>query len=652
MICKQRLIAAVGLLAIFHGSIAIKLYSDEIQIPEPKRNPDIGYITRDIPEVSYVPITGDRYTQLVPDTLDIAEMATLAIHAITEITNPEMDYEWYTRTLHYRRPPVMVQTGNTVNCQYKVMEALALLRYVSGSNENLQVDQRWKEVALHLIGPDGLAYWPVQGRAWGEPGEGYTLPMLGDQSRGQYCTPGFMGRLVSLLGIYSMKDDDAVWEVQAKQMVDRLHELVVDKGDYASLPAASIAPGATVGPDAAMSTGTWASLNGWLIEGLAHHAKATGYEPSRTLALKLARFVMDHSGIFDPDGAFLVFDHFHHHSACVLGIVELAAVTGDRELVEWAHKAFQHGKSLGDTIIGFFPEGQRVYKEDGTYSYKYHGGVESGETCEIADMIALGLELGALGYDHCWDDVDKWIRNHFAESQMRKSDWFARMQAAIPEPVTREVQPNETTANVAERNIGAFAGFSLPNDLIPEAMPSDRFRGQTFMHCCLGNGSRAVYYIWEHMLHYNDGLLRVNLLLNRASAWADVHSFIPYEGQVDIHVKEDLKLEVRLPEWARFDEVTCSVNGDGREISSSGRYAVVGRVKGGDRVSIAFPITERTIRTNLGGRPYTLILKGNEVVFMAPAGRYYPLYQRAHYREDKVRWVRRERFVADASLDW
>jgi hypothetical protein len=627
--------------------------SAEIEIPEPKRNPIIGYITPEVPDVSYIPVTGNQYTELVPDTLDIAEMARLAIHGITEITNPEMDYEWYTRTLHYGQPPVMVQTGNTVNCQYKAMEALALLRYASGSNENLQVDQRWKEVALQLMGPDGIAYWPVEGRPWGEPGEGYTLPMLGDESRGQYCTPGFMGRLVSLMGIYAVKDDDPVWQTRSKQMVDRLHDLVIDKGDYASLPATSIAPGAVVEPDMAMATGTWASLNGWLIEGLAHHYLATGYEPSLKLANKLARYVMHHSGIFDDKGAYLVFDHFHHHSACILGIADLAAVTGNRELAEFAHGGYEYGKRMGDPIIGFFTEGQRFYNDDGTYTYKYHKGIESAETCEIADMIAIGMKLGELGYDHCWDDVDKWIRNHFVESQMKKSDWFGRLPGMSPEPMTtREVQANETSRDVPERNIGAFAGFSLPNDFIPEIAKSDSFRGQTFMHCCLGNGSRAVYYIWKNMLDFSKGRLRVNLLLNRASTWADIHSYIPYEGQVDVKVKKDLELEVRIPEWTQPGEVTCSINRVRMEISFNGRYAVVGDVKSGDKVSLMFPISERTVRTNLGGKPFTLVLKGNEVVFMDPPGKYYPLYQRDHYRENKVRWIQRERFAASTPFDW
>ena len=48
--------------------------------------------------------------------------------------------------------------------------------------------------------------------------------------------------------------------------------------------------------------------------------------------------------------------------------------------------------------------------------------------------------------------------------------------------------------------------------------------------CCAGNCARTIYYVWEHMVDFQGGHLRVNLLLNRASPWVDVHSYIPYAG--------------------------------------------------------------------------------------------------------------------------
>ena len=124
-----------------------------------------------------------------------------------------------------------------------------------------------------------------------------------------------------------------------------------------------------------------------------------------------------------------------------------------------------------------------------------------------------------------------------------------------------DTETHVTSKNVPERSIGAFAGYSRLNDLIPdhEIAPGDTVDGKTFMHCCLGNGSRAVFYIWRRMIDYNEGQLRINLLLNRASPWAEIHSYIPYEGRVDITIKKNLDLKVRIPEWTQPGDVSCRV---------------------------------------------------------------------------------------------
>ena len=80
------------------------------------------------------------------------------------------------------------------------------------------------------------------------------------------------------------------------------------------------------------------------------------------------------------------------------------------------------------------------------------------------------------------------------------------------------------------------------------------------MQCCTGNCTRAVYYAWKYILDYKDGRLRVNMLLNRASRWADVYSYIPYEGQVDLKMKMTCKnVLVHAPEWipTGSDQITA-----------------------------------------------------------------------------------------------
>ena len=169
----------------------------------------------------------------------------------------------------------------------------------------------------------------------------------------------------------------------------------------------------------------------------------------------------------------------------------------------------------------------------------------------------------------------------------------------------------------------------------------------------MGNGGRAIYYIWENILHYKDGKLRVNLLLNRASPWADVDSFIPYEGRVDVKIKQVSELSVRIPEWVHPEEAKCQLNGTDRPLSWEGRYAVVGKVEPKDVVTMTFPIFERTDKVKILAKEYTLTRKGNDVVHIDPPGKSdCPLYQREKYRENKARTKTVERFVAEQQIDW
>ena len=264
---------------------------------------------------------------------------------------------------------------------------------------------------------------------------------------------------------------------------------------------------------------------------------------------------------------------------------------------------------------------------------------EKGETCQLSDMIAIALRLSEARVGDYWDDADRWIRNHLAEAQLTNIDWVGRLSQDLP------IEPYSTTERVAERNIGAFAGGPDPNDWYAGA------HSHVLGHCCTANGSKVLFWIWERILRYQDGKLRVNLLLNRASKWADVDSYIPYQGRVDVQVKQGVDLSIRIPEWVTPAETHCKVNDKDRSLEWEGRYAKVGSVKLGDVVILTFPIFKRTDHAHIEKRPYTLVRKGNEVISIDPPGHHYPLYQRHHYSDDAPRWRRVTRFVSDEDIN-
>ena len=253
-----------------------------------------------------------------------------------------------------------------------------------------------------------------------------------------------------------------------------------------------------------------------------------------------------------PDGEYDMSDHNQHHchDLGLLAMADYAVLTGDRELLEFARKGYEHGRAIGNATIGFFPESDL--------------GPSTAEACAVGDMVALATLLSRSRAGDYWDDADRYLRNHFAELQLTDPQWLYRhLETQHPPRIHRFAGTNA----VVERNVGAFAGGLPPNDWYPK-------NERAIMHCCTGNCTRALYYAWENILNNSNGTVRVNLLLNRASPSVDVLSYIPYEGRVDFHVKAPLhKLEVRIPEWVKPDQVAGTIDGQEAQLHCASRYA-------------------------------------------------------------------------------
>jgi hypothetical protein len=434
-------------------------------------------------------------------------------------------------------------------------------------------------------------------------------------------------------------------------MIQRLAALAFDCGQFAYIPRGGLEPNAKFGPDATMPTGVTAVEGGniRLLQGLAQYYQVTGYEPAHQLAAKLARYAMGPAEYYDPQGRYLFSEfekgfvkgqypgiergkfggHFHAHSLGVLSILEYAIAMNDRVALEFSQSSYEWARTQGSTTVGFFPE-------------IILGGHYTGcESCEIGDMIAMAVKLSEAGMGDYWDDADRWFRNQFAEQQLVDGDWIPKMaatQKAMP------VEYNETDQRVVERSIGGFMGRSTANEA-----------GLILTHCCTGNCLRTIYYVWEHSVELRGDQMRVNLLLNRASEWADVYNHTPYRGRVELKIKKAVRsVLVRAPEWidGNSPDLTYQVNSTPRSVHWEGRYVNIGHVAAGDRVRVTFPISERTVKETIGAVAYTLIIKGNTVVSIDPPGKYGALYQRAAYRGDRAPMRKVQRFVPDQTLVW
>ena len=601
---------------------------------------------------------------MVPDTYDVQERARLVIHALTESTDPLADYEPY-YCAHFRtNPPVMVHSSWHGATFGKFIEAVALARIISGSDQNAHIEQKWMEVALKCQGADGLFYTPTRGRPWH-----YWEVSIGQHNRespigtakvetDQLLSPFGNGRMLSTFSLYAMRDGGPLWRNATRRMVDGLIELANERGDIAFFwPYIDLATKESPPDDVDPSH---SGIDGYshVVHGMVHAHRLLNYEPGLELAQKFVTYMRRY--FFEPDGSFLCGPgnpakaHFHCHSNALLSMLQFGRAVADDELIEFVATAYERAKKYvqnyrwedlrtvstpGANLLGYFPELVNSDEWEGS------------ELCEVSDMIGLALKMSEAGIADCWDDADRWIRNMFAEGQLLSTDWIYNLPTAgLVNPRPQALAPSfvdsySTTEHVPERNLGAFAGWPAANDWFVG-------NGSGIMHCCTVNSARALYWIWDGCVRYNSGQFRVNLLLNRTSPWADIDSHIPYKGQVDVKVKKRIDLSIRIPEWVKSNEAICKVNNKSHQLSWGGRFALIGNVMPDDVVSLHFPISERDEVVHVEKQRFNLVIKGNDVVSIDPPGRYGPLYQRIHYRSDATRWRETQRFLSEEQFRW
>jgi hypothetical protein len=585
----------------------------------------------DAAKVEVPSFPGERYEAEVPDTLDLAERAALAINAMTRVVVPEKDYEMCFVTEFRDDPPKLYLEWDGIFNTGKFLEALPLVRIMSGSDFNIDVDAKIMESYLHGAGPDGLFYCSVADRPWAFYAEWNAAEEIA-AIREPY---GFFfgeGRLIMAMCMWYQRDHDPRWQRLIEKKIDRLVEIGYKKDDAISFSRLFL-PGRNVTEEPEHS---W---DNWVPYGVTKYYQLTGYEPAREFArLQVNRL---RRKWFSDDGRFLLW-HFHLTAAGLIEILEYATAVGDAELIELVKNGYEFGKELGEPLTGFFPEVRRK-------------SFETCESCGVGDMIYLAIRLTQIGVGDYWEDADRWVRNHFVESQLTRMEWIEPHKIAALQSdewkeaaVRRKTMVEEGTLfpdekDALERSRGSWAGWTLANDAVVADRPG-------IMQCCTGNAARSIYYAWNAIVTAEGNNARVNLLLNRASPWLDVDSHLPYEGKVVIKNKTAKKLSVRIPEWTARDRVVCDVNGAQRTIVWSGKYIEIDKLKNGDVVTIQFPMVQKSLFKVIGDVPYRLTLKGNTVVDIDPPGRLYPLYQRDHYKADSAPMKKTTRFVSEENL--
>ena len=593
-------------------------------------------------------LKGERAPSFSPDTLDLADRMRLAINALTNVWYK--DEKWGQGFLadFSQRPPVLFPSHLTdayLNIPPKFIEALVFCRTGSGSDLNLEVDTEVLNTQLYLIGDDGLTYVP-QGTFKDFAQERGFSEIWGE------------GRMLSALSTLSQVDTNPQWIDIGKKKIDRLLQLSRQKEDFrffwkGRFRQGELPPGDADEPCVPNLKGGLADYDPFFskvysIGALGHGSglffRVTGYEPALELSRGLAHWGLKR--IFnDPTGRYN-FWHFHHGLYSLMAVWEYAYAANDNQVMQRVDACYRWARQMGDPLIGYFPE---LFPDQQFWNYLNWNG-RTVEICEVADIIWLALNLTRAGIGDYWDDVDRWVRNVFAEGQLVRLDDFDR----IPETCFSQnvpAKPHQDTNDILQRSLGSFLGWMRANDGLKMVMTEKglKLANLGIQHCCTANGARNLYHVWDSILTREKDLVKINLLLNRLSHWLDMDSYLPAAGKVVLKIKDAPQVMLRIPAWCQPEDLHITVSGKERVGWVSGRYIAIEPLMPGDVVEVTFPLVEQSVTRVIGDLPFTLRLRGSNVVNIDPKGIGIPLYN--HLPTGNL--VKKDRFLpTERNIIW
>jgi hypothetical protein len=608
---------------------------------------------------------GKSYAAEIPDTLDLAGRAELAVRGMLNTLDPAL-MTMFGLIYFNARTPFLRHWSADIPLDPKLAESLPLMRLMCGSDFLAPLEQNYRAELLSRI--DGGLYWdrftPL--RPWRNIYNN-SMELYGAGRDEDFASIWGVARMIRALSTWQGANSADTAALRAS-LIRGLRRIAIDRDDYSYYPHRGGWHDGFVYPrsgwidtaeaerDREGPEGSVTCFQGHQIYAAAQLHALTGDPVAKDLAARLARYVMKAKfwggtlalDPVNPTAVNIVADapfrngsqlghwttHFHARAIALRGLLYYATTCGDERALEFVRRAYEFTLTQGIPRMGWIN------------TYPPTVGCEG---CALGDLVALAIRLTDAGAGDYWDDADAIVRNQLAEQQITDATALAAHCAAQPErpPQTEYPASYVSTHEAVQRSVGVFFGISRPT------MITDPW----VMHCCTGNATQGLYYAWEGALRENDGAAVVNLLLNRAGRAVDVHSHLPHEGRVVIAVKVPCRVSVRIPRWIDIGTVALRVNGTDRSAERLGRYLTVRHLAPGEFLTVTFLVTERADSYVINkGTPveetYDCVFRGSTLVSIRggperKAGDF-PIYRgREALRTGRVPLKHVTRFVAD-----
>ncbi|MBU0714230.1 MAG: hypothetical protein KJ964_02600 [Verrucomicrobia bacterium] len=496
-------------------------------------------------------------------------------------------------------------------------EALLLGQHMTGLKQPDLQAKLEANFFSYFSHPDGLSYRPV-----------LAEPFFSQMAHRPYepnVAEGFdQSRVMAALITWYQLTRDGQAVSRFNRLVAGLRTKGVVKDDYLYFAQPTFRSGYTPNPDDPPYPQQLYFAQ-TMIKPLVQWFELTGHEEALHTAGQLARFVTRDDGYFGQDGSFrslqvkapgswdLINGHTHSRLGAVAGLLRYGRVAGDKASMVLGRRAFDWFHRNYCLACGWCPE----------FIGRYEIEKEGCETCALMDFMDCCIELAAAGYPEYWNPAERLLRNQLLEQQVTDA-------SIIPEPSTRERAGFAKYPIGGDNVLGGFGGWCGVNDFI-----GNNLTGRCMMHCCGPSGIKAMVLAWQYALQANAKVVRVNMLIPRRSAVADVQSYDPMDGRVEVTARRPIeRLEVRLPDWVDRAQVVATVANGPRPVVWQGVYVLVGAVGPGETAVIRYPLRHVTLIEHAGRIEYQTRWIGDTVTAISPPGRDMPLYAREPFSAD------------------
>lgn len=449
------------------------------------------------------------------------------------------------------------------------LQAVIMARHMTGVE--LPIEKIWRKRILAQLNPQtGLIHRPKTHYSQGDEG----VSVIGDQALTLYA----------LVTAYLDNGDDSLRKAIQK-MLEGLQQRYEDSAEAVS-----------------------ALTYGFIIKSLMVCARLMSSELALHLAQSLVKKVFADPQIFPSNNIFPRGAHMHTYLRTLVGAADYAIYTNDSSLYNHVEALYRHVKSM-TTRFGFLPE-----------VMERQGDIISCETCTIMDYLGLAVTLANHGYPEYWGEVERAVRNHLIESQVHDASWL-RCEASKPDT------DQFTWRDIDKRMIGGYAGWSAPNHILaacetlPWGGPELREKTRAFQNCCGGSGTHTFFIAWKNAARYDNGCLTVNLHIDKLLPQAEIRGYQPYQGLLTIQLKAPCNVKVRIPEFAKSEEM--KIEPYMAIVKTSGNFLDLGHRQAGETIKIFYPLPvyqEKISIGNPGFRQYhyRVTWKGDSVVKMEP----------------------------------